>query len=116
MKKTQSIRTFAWWLLDHLQLTNCSAVLAQKVLVPNVQAAEDLNLWPFTAASTAFWARPLQHAPHQPSNLMLIKLIVPSIGGWQLKAMRKPVAAKVLQVAGQFPPKVFENQVLLNVL
>jgi hypothetical protein len=47
---------------------------------------------------------------------MLIKLIVPSIGGWQLKATRKPVAAKVMQVAGQFPPKVFENRVLLNVL
>ena len=24
MKKTKSIRTSAWWLLDHLQLTNCS--------------------------------------------------------------------------------------------
>jgi len=90
-------------------------LLAQKVLVPNVQAAEDLNLWPFAAASTAFRARPLQHAPHQPSDLMLIKLIVPSIWWGQLEATRKPVMAKVMQVTGQFPPKVFENRVFLNV-
>jgi hypothetical protein len=84
-------------------------LLAEKVLVPNIEATKDLNLRPFTAASTAFRARSLQHAPHQPSNLMLIKLIVPPIRWGQLEAARKPVAAKVMQVTGQFSPEVFEN-------
>jgi len=84
-------------------------LLAQKVLVPNVQAAEDLNLWPFTATSTTLRARPLQHAPHQPSDLMLIKLIMPPIRWRQLEATRKPMAAKVMQVTGQFSPKIFQD-------
>jgi len=83
-------------------------LLAQKVLVPNVQAAEDLNLWPFTTASSASKARSLHHAPHKPSDLMLIQLVVPPIL-WRQPQANKPVAAKVMQVTGQFPPKVLEN-------
>jgi hypothetical protein len=44
---------------------------------------------------------------------MLIKLIVPPVG-WRQPQSNKPVAAKVMQVTGQFPPKVFENRVFLN--
>jgi hypothetical protein len=84
-------------------------LLAEKVFVPNIKAAKDLNLRPFTAASSASEARSLQHAPHQPSNLMLIKLIVPPIWWGQLEASRKPMAAKVMQVTGQSPSQVFEN-------
>ena len=60
------------------------------------------------AASTSmlFWRR---LPPNEAWLLVLRALVFRS--HW-----RKPVAAKVLQVAGQFPPKVFENQVLLNVL
>ena len=52
-------------------------LLAEKVLVSNIKPAEDLNLRPVAASSTALWAasQPL-HTPHQPSNLTLIKLIV----------------------------------------
>ena len=91
-------------------------LLAEKVLVPNIQAAEDLNLWPFmTAASSASEARSLQHAPHQPSDLMLIQLIVPPVR-WMQTHSCKSVAAKVKQVTGQFPPKELENWVLLNII
>ena len=87
---------------------------AEKVLVPDIQAAEDLNLGPFMAAT--FGARPLLHAPHQPSDVMCVKLIVPPVCGRQLDPTMKPVAAKVVQVAGDFPPKVFENRVFYNVV
>ncbi len=84
-------------------------LLAKNVLVPNIQAAKDLNLGPIEAPSAALRGRSLQHAPHQPPDLMLIKLIVPPIRWGQLEAARKPVAAKVMQVTGQFSPEVFEN-------
>jgi hypothetical protein len=58
-------------------------LLAQKVFMPNVQTAEDLNLWPIETASAAFGAGSLQHAPHQPSDLMLIKLVMPPVCGRQ---------------------------------
>ena len=86
-------------------------LLAKKVLVPNIQAAKDLNLGPIEAPSAFLRGRLMQpeHAPHQPPDLMLIKLIVPPIRWGQLETARKPVAAKVMQVTGQFSLKVFEH-------
>jgi len=75
-------------------------LLAQKVFVPNIQAAKDLNFGPIEAPSAALRDRSLQHAQHQPPDLMLIKLIVPPIRWGQLETARKPVAAKVMQVTG----------------
>jgi len=90
---------------------------AEKVLVPDIQAAEDLNLGPVKAASGAQEAaRSLHNAPHQPSNLMPMQLIVPPVCGRQLDPTTKPVAAKVVQVTGNFPPKVFENRVFNDVV
>ena len=40
-------------------------LLAEKVLVPNVKAAEDLNLWPLATASSALETHTLLHAPNQ---------------------------------------------------
>jgi hypothetical protein len=53
---------------------------AVEVLVPNVKAAEDLNLRPLATAPAALGTRALLHAPHQPPNLTFKELIVPSVG------------------------------------
>ena len=58
---------------------------AQEVLVPDIKAAEDLNLGPFTT-SAAVVADSLLHAPHQPSDLTPTKLIVFPIRRRKLKA------------------------------
>ena len=90
---------------------------AEKVLVPDIQAAEDLNLRPFKTASGAQEAARSPHnAPHQPSNLMPMKLIVPPVCGRQLDPTTKPVAVKVVQVTRNFAPKIFENRVFNDVV
>ena len=55
-------------------------LLAEEVLVPDVKAAEDLNLRPLATASAALKPHTLLHAPHQPPNLTFGELIVPSVG------------------------------------
>ena len=76
--------------------------------MPYIQPAKDLYLGPFTNSPAALVAEFLLYTPHQPSDLMLIKLIVPPVG-WRQPQLNKPVAAKVMQVKGQFPPKELEN-------
>ena len=63
-------------------------LLAKEVLVPDIKAAEDLNLGPITTTPASFVACSMLHTPHQPSDLTLTKLIVFPI--WR----RKPVALK----------------------
>jgi hypothetical protein len=50
-------------------------LLAKEVLVPDIKAAEDLNLRPITTPAAVVADSPL-HVPHQPSDLTLTKLIV----------------------------------------
>ncbi len=50
-------------------------LLAKEVLVPDIKAAEDLNLRPITTPAAAVADSPL-HVPHQTSDLTLTKLIV----------------------------------------
>ena len=47
--------------------------------MPNIKAAEDLNLRPFMTPPAALMAYSLLHTPQQPSDLTLTKLIVLSI-------------------------------------
>ena len=112
MKKTKSIRTCSWWLLNGLQLTNCSP---KKVLVPDIKAAEDLDFWPFTTPAAASVAHSLLHAPHQPSDMTITELIVLSIRRREPKA-RKPVAAIVVQIMGDFIPEIFQRPMFCNVI
>ena len=74
-------------------------LLAKKVLVPDIKAAEDLDFWPFTAsaAAGAVVAESLLHAPHQPSDMTPTELIVLSIRRREPKA-REPVAAIAVQI------------------
>ena len=88
---------------------------AVEVLVPNVKAAEDLNLRPITTTPASFLGKSLLHAPHQPSDLTPTQLIVFPIGRRKPKA-REPVAAIVVQVMGDFNPEVFENLMFLDVI
>ena len=51
-------------------------LLAVEVLVPDVKAAEDLNLRPIVTSPAASVADSPLNAPHQPSDLTLTELIV----------------------------------------
>ncbi len=88
---------------------------AVEVLVPNVKAAEDLNLRPLATAPAALGTRTLLHAPHQPPNLTFKELIVPSVGYRQPEPSKPVGTAKVVQEIGQFGPKVLENRMLRDV-
>ena len=51
-------------------------LLAKEVLEPDIKAAEDLDFWPLTTTPASIGACSMLHAPYQPSNLTLTKLIV----------------------------------------
>jgi hypothetical protein len=90
-------------------------LLAKEVLVPDIKAAEDLDFWPFTTTPASVGACSMLHAPHQPSDLTLTKLIVFPV--WRRKPKTsKPVAAIVVQVMGDFIPEVFENPMFCDVI
>jgi hypothetical protein len=83
--------------------------------VPDIKAAEDLDFGPVTTTAAAFVAHSLLHTPHQPSDMTVTELIVPSIRLREPKA-RKPVAAIVVQVMGDFGPEIFQRPMLCNVI
>ena len=56
----------------------------------------------------------LLHAPHQPSDMTITELIVLSILRREPKA-RKPVAAIVVQIMGDFFPEIFQRPMFCNV-
>jgi hypothetical protein len=89
-------------------------LLAKEVLVPDIKAAEDLNLGPLTTPAAVVADSPL-NAPHQPSDVTLTKLIVFPIRQREPKAS-KPMAAIVMQVMGDFIPEVFQNPMLRDVI
>jgi hypothetical protein len=75
-----------------------------------------LNLRPFYSPSTAMkTSSPALQTPDWPLNMTLRKLIVLPV--WYGKPnARKPLAAIVVQITGQFLPKVFQNLVLSYVV
>ncbi len=84
--------------------------------MPNIEAAEDLNLWPLMTSPASFAGiKSLLHAPYQPSDLTVTKLIVLPIWRRKTKA-RKPVPAIVMQVMGDFIPEVFQNPMFRDVI
>jgi hypothetical protein len=88
---------------------------AQKVLVPNIKAAEDLNFRPFPTTPATFGACSLLHAPHQPLDVTLTKLIVFPIW-WRKPKARKPMAAIVVQVMGNFIPEILQRAMFHDVI
>ena len=95
--------------------TPVDKLLAKKVLVPDIKAAEDLEFRPFTtsAAAGAFVAESLLHAPHQPSDMTVMELFVLSIQRRDPKA-RKPLAAIVVQIMGDFIPEIFQRPIMIG--
>ena len=81
-------------------------LLAQKVLVPDIKAAEDRDL--------NLLANSPLHVPHQPSDLTLTKLIGFPIRRRKPKA-NEPVAAIVVQVMDDFVLEVFQNPMFRDV-
>ena len=90
-------------------------LLAEEVLVPDVKAAEDLNLRPLATTPAALGIRAMLHAPHQQPNLTFGELIVPSIGYRQPEPIKPAGTAEIVQEVGQFGPKVLENRMLRDV-
>ena len=90
-------------------------LLAEEVLVPDIKAAEDLDLRPLLTPPASLAGCSLLHAPHQPSDLTLTKLIVLPVWRRKPKA-REPVAAIVVQVMGDFIPEVFQRLMFSNVI
>ena len=86
-------------------------LLAEEVLVADIEAAEDLDLRPLLTPPAALAGCSPLHAPHQASNLTLTKLIMLPVRRRKPKA-REPVAAIVVQVMGDFSPEVFQNLML----
>ena len=82
-------------------------LFAKEVFVSNVHAAEDLYLKPVSTSPSTV-ADSLLHAPNQPSNVMLMKLIMLAIRCRQPEA-NELVATMVVQVTGQFLLKVLQN-------
>ena len=87
----------------------------EEVLVPDVKAAEDLNLRPLATTPAALGTRALLDAPHQPLNLTSEELIVQSVGYRQPESIKPAGTAKVVQEVGQFGPKVLENRMFHDV-
>jgi hypothetical protein len=83
--------------------------------VPNVKAAEDLNLRQLATAAAALGTHTLLHAPHQPPNLTFGELIVPSVGYRQPEPNKPIGTAEIIQEVGQFGLKVLENRMLHDV-
>jgi hypothetical protein len=74
-----------------------------------------LDFGPVTTTAAAVVANALLHAPHQSSDMTVTELIVPSIR-WREPKARKPVAAIVVQVMGNFIPEIFQRPMLCNVI
>ncbi len=81
--------------------------------MPDVKAAEDLNLVPLATAQAA----PKSHTLFASSdaNLTFGELIVPSVGYRQPQPTKPVGTAKVVKKVGQFGPKVLENWMLCDV-
>ena len=98
----------SWWpAVDKLR--------PEEVLVPDVKAAEDLNLGPLATAPPTLGTRALLDAPHQPLNLTVEELIVPSVGYRQPEPIKPAGTAEIVQEVGQFGPKVLENRMFCDI-
>jgi hypothetical protein len=77
-------------------------LLAEEVSVPNIKAAEDLNLWPFTSSTTTIVSSGKSlHTTYQPSYVTALKLLVFSIG-WREPKSTKPATVKIVQIMANF--------------
>ena len=83
--------------------------------MPDVKAAEDLNLWPLATAPAALETLTLLHAPHQQPNLTFGELIMPSVGYRQPEPIKPVGTAEIVQEVGQVCPEVLENRMLSDV-
>ena len=90
-------------------------LLAKKVLVPDIKAAEDLDFGPISTTPASLGACSSLHTPHQPSDLTPAKLIVFPIRRRKPKA-REPVAAIVVQIMGDFNPEVLQYPMFRDVI
>lgn len=79
---------------------------AKEVLVTYVKAVEDLDLSSVLASASTLVTRAMLHAPHQPSNIAAVKLVVPSVR-WRKPEAGKPITVKVVQIMGYLFAEIF---------
>ena len=111
------IANLAYWhlLVVALERPAVDKLRPEEVLVPDVKAAEDLNLRPLATTPAALGTSTVLHAPHQLPNLTFGELIVPSVGYRQPEPIKPFGTAKVVQEVGQFGPKVLENRMFCDI-
>ena len=91
-------------------------LLAEEVSVPNIKAAEDLNLWSFASSTTTIVSSGKSlHATYQPSDVTAFKLLVFSIG-WREPKSTKPGTVKIVQIMANFFAEIFQVLMFLYVL
>jgi len=92
-------------------------LLAEEVFVPNIKAAEDLNLTPFLAAARVetVVSNTLLQAPNQPPDITSSQLLVLSIR-WRETKSTKPATVKIVQIMGNFLAQIFEMLVFTYVI
>ena len=90
-------------------------LVAQKVLMTDVKAAEDLDLAPVFTAASAFVTGAMLNAPHQPSNITSIQLFVVSVR-WREPKAGKPIEMKVVQIMGYLFAEIFQRWMFLDIV
>ena len=85
-------------------------LVAQKVLMTDVKAAEDLDLAPVFTAASAFVTGAMLNAPHQPSNITSIQLFVVSVR-W-----REPKAGKPIEMKVDLFAEIFQRWMFLDIV
>jgi hypothetical protein len=90
-------------------------LLAEEVFVPNIKAAEDLDLTPFPASAPTLVTHTFLQEPHQPSDVAPFQLVVSSIG-WREPEFTEPVTVKIVQKIANFPAEIFEMLVFHYIL
>ena len=90
-------------------------LLAEEVFVPDIKAAEDLNLTPLHATASISVAHAVLQTPQQPSDIARKQLVVLSIR-WRETKSSKPVTVKIVQKIGNVLVEIFQMLVFHYVL
>ena len=90
-------------------------LVAEEVFVPDIKAAEYLDLTPVHATASTLLAHTFLQAPQQPSDIACKQLVVLSIR-WRETKTSKPVTVKIMQKIGNFLAEIFQMLVFHYVI
>ena len=90
-------------------------LVAEEIFVPNIKAAEHLDLTPFPATASTSVTHTFLQSPQQPSNITPFQLVVPSIR-WREPKSTEPLTVKIVQKIANFLVEIFEMLVFHYIL